>query len=77
MTYSILDEARTEFKDAFIYYEDRQPGQGSEFSDEFYITLGRILLTPKAWVEISPGIRRCLTQRFPYSIVYHFIEEQR
>lgn len=76
MTYSILAEAREEFKDTFIYYEEKQPGLGSEFSDEFYTALNRILSSPEAWTEIRPGIRRCLTQRFPYSLLYHFNEEE-
>ena len=56
--------------------EDNSPGLGLEFSKEIYSTIQRILQFPKAWSKISQNCRRCITQRFPYGIIYHVKEDE-
>lgn len=75
MTYSILPEAREEFKKAFVHYENNQQGLGSEFSDEFYAALDPILSFPRAWPVFDEGNRRILFNTFPFSIIYSIDEE--
>nr|VFK20332.1 MAG: hypothetical protein BECKLPF1236B_GA0070989_12076 [Candidatus Kentron sp. LPFa] len=49
-------------------YEQCQPGLGLEFSEEAHAAIERICEHPDAWMAIDPETRRCLTNRFPYSV---------
>ena len=68
--------ALEEFNDSINYYEKKSLGLGSEFSDEIYSTINRILIFPKAWPELSQKTRRCITQKFPYGIIYLIQENE-
>ena len=74
MKYSFHPLAVEELNDSIDYYEDKSPGLGLEFSKEIYSTIQRILQFPKAWSKISKNCRRCITQRFPYGIIYQVKE---
>lgn len=63
-------QAETELNDAAEWYESKQPGLGGQFGDEVRLALGRALAMPSAWQEVAPGIRRSLTHRFPYGVLY-------
>ena len=71
MNFSFHPLAAEELNKAIEYYEDMSPGLGLEFSEEVYSTIQRILQFPKAWSKISKNCRRCITQRFPYGIIYY------
>lgn len=70
MIYSFHPDARLEFLDAINYYDDRQEELGLEFSREIFATIQRIVYFPVAWPEYSLSTRKCLTQRFPYGLIY-------
>ena len=70
MTYSFHPEARTDLNEAVDYYENCQSGLGSEFLDEVEAAIERILQFPEAWSKLSQRTRRCLTNRFPYGLIY-------
>lgn len=70
MTFAFHPDAEREFDEAVAYYENCQPGLGMEFAAEVYAAIRRILRYPQAWATLSPGTRRCLTNRFPYGVVY-------
>lgn len=74
MTYSFHPEARTDLNQAVDYYENCQSGLGSEFLDEVEAAIERILQFPEAWSKLSHRTRRCLTNRFPYGIIYQIQE---
>ena len=76
MKYSFHPLAVKELTDTIDYYEDNNPGLGLEFSKEIYSTIQRILQFPKAWPKIAQNCRRCITQRFPYGIIYHIKEDE-
>ena len=76
MKYSFHPLAVKELTDSIDYYEDNNPGLGLEFTKEVYSTIQRILQFPKAWTKISQNCRRCITQRFPYGIIYHIKEDE-
>ena len=61
---------KTEFDHAVAYYEHRQSGLGLELADEVLATIARILDYPRAGSPFSKNTRRCLTNRFPYGIIY-------
>ncbi|MBD3339352.1 MAG: type II toxin-antitoxin system RelE/ParE family toxin [Candidatus Lokiarchaeota archaeon] len=70
MNFTFHPIAVKELQEAIDYYENINYGLGSIFSGEVYSTIQRILQFPKAWTKISQHCRRCLTQRFPYGIIY-------
>jgi toxin ParE2 len=63
-------EVSLELEAAAIWYEERQPGLGSDFLDEYRTTLQRILDTPERWRKIRGENRKLNFHRFPYAIVY-------
>ncbi len=49
MKYAFHPEAKAEFLAAIDYYEDREPGLGSDFAIEVHATIENILSFPNAW----------------------------
>ena len=76
MTYSFHPEAEEELNHAVTYYEESQPHLGIEFAEEVFQTIHRILDFPKAWQIMHEDIRRCLTKRFPFGVIYYQKNEQ-
>ena len=74
MTYSFHEAAEREFFAAIEYYEECQPGLGLKFSKEVYATIERICVNPSAWTKIDTKTSRCLTNKFPYGILYRIFE---
>lgn len=70
MNYSFHPEAEEEFLGAMEYYEDHEEGLGFDFAVEVHDAIGRAAEHPKAWPIIEGEVRRCLTTRFPYGVLY-------
>lgn len=66
----MLSAASRELRDAVIYYNAQSQNLGEEFRDEVWETIQRIKNFPEAWHPLSPSIRRCQTNRFPYGVIY-------
>lgn len=75
MKISFLDAAQSEFDDAIDYYDQRSLGLGFEFAEEVEQALERIEHYPEAWSPLSSRVRRCLVNRFPYSVIYEIRPE--
>ena len=75
MKISFLLTAETEFEEAIEYYDEQRTGLGLEFSEEVVRALERINHYPEAWSQLSSRIRRCLVNRFPYSVIYEVRSE--
>ena len=75
MNYIFHPDAKKELAQAVVYYENCQKGLGSEFLEEVYSTIQRVLTFPKAWSTLSVNSRRCLTNRFPYGVIYQIIND--
>ena len=71
MRYSFHPEAEVELNDAVDYYEKQQENLGLEFAEEVYDTIQRILAFPNAWQLLEDNIRRCMTRRFPFGVIYY------
>jgi toxin ParE1/3/4 len=52
------------------YYEDRSPGLGTQFIDEFERQVLTLAAMPERWMVVKADIRRCLMRRFPYIIYF-------
>ncbi len=72
MIVKFLETAENELNDAVAFYNIQRYGLGFEFAKDVNNTIDRIIEHPEAWttVSFSSRTRRCLTQRFPYNIVY-------
>ena len=76
MNYSFHPEAKEEFFKTIIYFEECQKGLGLAFSKEVYSTIQRIIHFPSAWSKFSKNTRRCLTNWFPYGVIYQMKGEE-
>jgi len=65
-----LEAAQSEFDATIDYYEEQCAGLGFEFAAEVEQTMERINHYPEAWSPLSPRVRRCLVNRFPFSVIY-------
>jgi plasmid stabilization system protein ParE len=63
-------EARFELEQAVEFYESQQTKVGLEFLEEIYSTIHRILDFPNAFPVLSKNTRRCLTNRYPFAVIY-------
>jgi toxin ParE1/3/4 len=59
-----------ELREIQRYYEDRCPGLGVQFLDEFERQVLALAATPERWMVVTAEIRRCLMRRFPYVIYF-------
>ena len=76
MKYSFHAKAEKELNDAIDYYNECQNGLGFEFAEEVYATIENVLSLPHAWSLLSPHTRRCLTNRFPYGVIYQITHDE-
>jgi len=72
MKIEFLQPAAAELYEAIVYYNIQRQDLGLEFAKEVQDTIERIKQNPEAWTTISTPkqARRCLTNRFPYGIIY-------
>lgn len=76
MKYSFHPTAKIELNRAIDYYQECKPGLGLEFSKEVYSTIQRIRQYPNAWYRFTKNTRRCLTNRFPFGIIYQILSDE-
>ena len=70
MKYTFHSEAEAEFQAAVEYYEGCLEGLGLDFAAEVQAAVENILSYPTAWRVLEDNVRRCLTRRFPYGVLY-------
>ncbi len=59
------------------YYEERSPGLGREFIDEFERQVLQLAARPERWMVAAGDVRRCLMRRFPYIIYFRWVDSER
>lgn len=74
MKHRFLNIAEVEMFEAALYFESESKGLGFEFLEEADHCIEQIKSFPHAWPEVRPGIRKHLTRRFPYSLLYSIRE---
>ncbi|ELS01037.1 plasmid stabilization system protein [Xenococcus sp. PCC 7305] len=70
MKYVFHPEALTEYSEAVQYYAQQNINLGQKFIDEVESAVYRLRDSPKLYPTIDGDIRRCLTHKFPYAILY-------
>ena len=70
MKVRFLTLAQQEVDDAVLWFEAKQPGMGVDFLDDPDRSIQLLKTYPFAATEIEPDIRRCLLDRFPYTLIY-------
>ncbi len=76
MKVGFLEAAEYELQCAMDYYNQQKQGLGHEFLAEIKAAVARITDFPEAWQPLSKRTRRCLTRRFPYSLIYQIRNEE-
>lgn len=70
MKYVFHPEALTEYAEAVQHYADQQVEVAQAFIDAVEDAIRRIRAAPDRWSVIDEDVRRCLTRKFPYGILY-------
>ncbi|MCK9995233.1 MAG: type II toxin-antitoxin system RelE/ParE family toxin [Candidatus Krumholzibacteria bacterium] len=70
MKFEFHPDAKIELFHAIDYYETCEPLLGYDFALEVRSTIQNICDFPDAWPILGESIRRCLTRRFPYGVLY-------
>jgi toxin ParE1/3/4 len=63
-------QAKADLREAFDWYDERQPGLGQAFRASVEATLSSIQDQPRMYPKIDPAIRRAATNRFPFGVFY-------
>jgi plasmid stabilization system protein ParE len=71
----VSEFARQSLIEAKNYYNEECAGLGYEFVQEFIAALDRIHTQPEAWTPLSKRTRRCMLQRFPYSVIFRIVKK--
>lgn len=64
----------TDLNEAIEYYDTQEPGLGDRCRAEVYAAIDRIVGAPQRYPVITGNIRRCFVNRFPFSVLYRYFE---
>jgi plasmid stabilization system protein ParE len=70
MKYVFHPAALTEYGEAVEFYAQRRVELAQAFINAVEDAIFRIVESPSRWAVIDEDIRRCLTRKFPYGILY-------
>lgn len=65
-----------ELNSAVARYNDLRQGLGDGLRLEVYTAIDRILAHPRQFAVVERDVRRCFVHRFPYSILFRFVNEE-
>jgi toxin ParE1/3/4 len=65
-----LPEARTEFDEAYDWYEGKRTWLGEAFADQVQLILDQIAAMPRIHGQVFGDVRKAVVIRFPYCIYY-------
>ncbi len=66
----VRPEAEQDIKEAYVWYEDRMHGLGTQFINAVDETMSLVSTEPEIFQKVYRTLRRALIQRFPYGIFY-------
>jgi len=70
MNFSFHPHAEKELEEVENYYDSIREGLGDRFREEIETAISRVLKFPNGWQPLSPVVRRCRLNSFPYGIIY-------
>ena len=70
MRYEFHPAALEEYREAALWYVERDQNVALRFIASVENAIERIIDSPQRWRVIDQDIRRCLTHIFPYAILY-------
>jgi toxin ParE1/3/4 len=70
MRWEFHPEAIEEYREATLYYAERDPALALRFVETVEDAIRRILEAPERWRILDEDVRRCLTRVFPYGVLY-------
>jgi hypothetical protein len=70
MTVVFHPEALAELRAAAVHYSGIDPKLGGDFTDKVDRALDLMESHPEVFPKIDEHVRRCLTRRFPFGILY-------
>jgi plasmid stabilization system protein ParE len=70
LTVILRPEAAKELRDAYRWYQDKSQGLGEEFLRCVDAAFNNLIRHPESGPLVHHNIRRVLTRRFPYAILY-------
>jgi toxin ParE1/3/4 len=76
MKYVFHPAALIEYSEAVQYYAQNRTALAQAFIDAVENTIYRIRESPTTWQIIEEDVRRCMTQKFPYGVLYTVEEDE-
>ncbi|MBF2017440.1 MAG: type II toxin-antitoxin system RelE/ParE family toxin [Rivularia sp. T60_A2020_040] len=70
MKYVFHPEALTEYAQAVQHYTEQRVDIAQGFIDAIEDAVYRIKESPTRYIAIDEDVRRCMTRKFPYGILY-------
>jgi plasmid stabilization system protein ParE len=70
MKYVFHPEALTEYAEAVQYYAEQRVEVAQAFIDAIEDAVYRLRESPTRYIVVDEDVRRCMTRRFPYGILY-------
>ena len=70
MKYKFHPDALEEYREAAIWYANREQEIGLRFIANIEDAIHRVVETPTRWRILDEDVRRCLVHLFPYAILY-------
>jgi toxin ParE1/3/4 len=70
MKYVFHPEALNEYAEAVQYYVQQRAEVAQAFIDAVENAVYQIRESPNRWNLVDEDVRRCLTRKFPYAILY-------
>ena len=75
MRYVFHQAALTEYAEAVQFYTERRVELAQAFINAVEDAIFRLVESPTRWTIVDEDIRRCLTRKFPYGILYTIEED--
>lgn len=71
MKYRLHRAVISEYFDNIVFYENRLPGLGADYLNEFETVIAHICTTPNFYPTIAaPDIHKAGLRRFPFHVIY-------
>jgi toxin ParE1/3/4 len=70
MRYEFHPAALEEYREAALWYANREPQVAQKFVASVEEAVARIVEAPQRWRVVDEDVRRCLTRVFPFGILY-------